>query len=239
MKNILIVDDDASLGAMLAEYFAQHDFGVSVVEDSAGLKRRLITQKPDLLLVDMNLGNEDGMDIVRALTEQGDVPIIIMSGDRLKEGDKVEGLELGARDYIAKPFSLREMLARVRSALRSAPQRNTASLKIYQFDGWRLNMRNRRLCDPSGNELKLTTSELNLLVALLEAPGQVLSREQLLRATRVHDQEIFDRSVDVTILRLRRKLSRSGEGRDYIRTQRGAGYFIDCPVSIESSMRLV
>lgn len=236
MKTIIVIDDDTSIGSLLTEYFSQHEFNVSVVENSAGLKQQLASGNPDLFLVDMNLGKEDGMNIVRTLSQRSDVPIIIMSGERIRESDKVEGLELGARDYIAKPFSLREMLARVRSALHEAPQ-SPASFKTYRFDGWRLNMRHRRLCDPSGIEVKLTTNELNLLSALLDASGQVLSREQLVRATRVHDQEIFDRSVDVTILRLRRKLAGSGDGREYVKTRRGFGYLLDCAVSIENSVR--
>lgn len=238
MKTILIVDDDASIGQMLIDYFSQHDFNVSHVTDSAAMRRHLAVERPDLLIVDMNLGDEDGMDLVRELAAHNDIPVLIISGERLDEDDKVEGLELGAQDYISKPFQLREVLARARVALRSAPQRNTSLFKIYHFDGWRLTIRNRRLSDPSGEEVKLTTTEFNLLVAMLDASGQILSREQLLRATRIRDQEIFDRSIDVTILRIRRKLANNSAGRDYIKTRRGVGYSFDCAVSTENSMRL-
>ncbi len=237
MKTILLVDDDASIGELFSDYFSQHEFNVSAVHNSAGMRRHLAVERPDLLIVDMNLGDEDGMDIVRNLATQTDIPFLIISGDRLDENDKVEGLELGAQDYISKPFQLREVLARVRVALRSAPQRNTSLFKIYRFDGWRLSIRNRCLCDPSGAEVKLTTTEFNLLVAMLDAAGQDLSREQLLRATRIRDQEIFDRSIDVTILRIRRKLANNSGGRDYIKTRRGVGYNFDCAVSTENSMR--
>jgi len=238
MKNILVVDDDVAIGRMLADYLSQHGFRISTVEDSAQMARHLAMETPDLLIIDMNLGNEDGMQVVRGLTETLDVPIIIISGKRLDEVDKVTGLELGARDYVAKPFSLREMLARVRTALRTREQQSgTSSAQIYTFDAWRLNTRHRRLNDPSGQEIKLTAGEFNLLVAFLNAPRQALSREQLLLATRIHDQEIFDRSVDVLILRLRRKLAHNAADRQYIKTQRGAGYLFDCTVESQVPRR--
>ncbi|WP_429932934.1 response regulator [Agrobacterium vitis] len=238
MKNILVVDDDVAIGRMLVDYLSQHDFRISTVEDSTQMERHLAMETPDLLIVDMNLGNEDGMQIVRGLTETLDVPIIIISGKRLDEVDKVTGLELGARDYVAKPFSLREMLARVRTALKSRDQQSgTLPAQIYTFDAWRLNTRHRRLKDPSGQEIKLTAGEFNLLVAFLNAPRQALSREQLLLATRIHDQEIFDRSVDVLILRLRRKLAQNTTDRQYIKTQRGAGYLFDCSVELQVPRR--
>ena len=139
-----------------------------------------------------------------------------------------------AKDYITKPFGMREFLARVRVALRERPERkSTNQHNVYTFDDWRVSARHRRLLDPAGNEVKLTSGEFNLLLAFLNSPRQILSREQLLLATRVYDQEIFDRSIDVLILRLRRKLEQDASNPKYIRTERGAGYIFDCGVRVE------
>lgn len=235
MKNILIVDDDVSVRRMLGDYLSQHAFRISAVENSAQVAKHLTLEAPDLVIVDMNLGHEDGLQIVRSLSAKGDIPIIIISGDRLNEDDKVIGLEFGARDYITKPFSMREFLARVRAVLREKPDRRTQNgYKIYTFDDWRVSTRSRQLRTTAGEELKLTANEFNLLVAFLEAPRQILSREQLLLATRVHDQEIFDRSVDVLILRLRRKLESNASAPRHIKTERGLGYIFDTDVHTET-----
>lgn len=237
MKKILVVDDDKSIGSMLEEYFTKHEFEVTVIGTFAEAQRYLTYELPDILLLDRNLGEEDGLNVVRILAHHSDIPVIVMSGARMNEADKVEGLEIGARDYVLKPFSLRELLARVRAALRPVVQRNLPTPKIFIFDGWRLSIKNRRLLDPDGLEVKLTTSEFNLLVAMLEGAGEVLSRERLLRATRIHDQEIVDRSIDVTVLRIRRKLLRGSAGHDYIKTHRGAGYRFDHTVAVETTAK--
>lgn len=237
MKHILVVDDDASIGEMLSEFFSQHNFRTDVVHDTAGLKRYLLDAIPDVLLIDMNLGHEDGMEIVRALGNRAEIPIFIMSGDRLDEDSRVLGLELGARDYLSKPFSLREVLARITGAL--AEKRPAVVARTFIFDEWRLSTRLRRLQNPLGSEIRLTTNEFNLLVAFLRAPKRVLSRQDLLMSTRMHDQEIFDRSIDVLVLRLRRKLRQNKNGTDYIRTQRGIGYIFDHDVHLESTTRLL
>ena len=153
---------------------------------------------------------------MRRLGEKSDVPIIVISGQRLDETDRVLGLELGADDYVTKPFGLRELLARVRAVLRRSraaerePRSRMKRLR-YHFASWELSMRTRRLTSPAGDDVPLTAGEFNLLTAFLRSPQQVLNREQLLLATRMHDEEVFDRSIDVQILRLRRKLRvRSG-----------------------------
>lgn len=234
MKNILIVDDDVSVRRMLGDYLSQHAFRINAVENGAQMARQLTVEAPDLVIVDMNLGQEDGLQIVRNLSAKRDIPIIIISGDRLDEDDKVTGLEVGASDYITKPFAMREFLARVRAVLRERPDRRAQSgYKVYTFDGWRVSTRNRQLRTAEGEEVKLTINEFNLLVAFLKAPRQVLSREQLLLATRVHDQEIYDRSVDVLILRLRRKLEIDASSPRFIRTERGLGYTFDTDVDTE------
>jgi DNA-binding response OmpR family regulator len=230
-----VVDDDDKLRALIIDYLSQHAFKVTGVSDSRQLARVLATDAVDLIIVDRNLGYEDGLEIVRTLSGNSDAPIIIISGNRLEEADKVVGLELGACDYIAKPFGLREFLARVRAALRKKPQllRDTKDRRSYSFDAWMLNLKRRQLVYDSKKEVKLTAAEFNLLVVFLRAPRQILSREQLMSASRVHEEEIFDRSIDVLILRLRRKLERDPSQPKLIRTERGAGYVFDAEVSVE------
>lgn len=234
MQNILVVDDDLTMRKMLVEYLSKHSFRTVAVENSVQMNNHLSNQPPDLVVVDLNLGDEDGLEIVRKLNARPELPVIIISGDRLDETDKVVGLELGATDYITKPFGMREFLARVRVALRDRPEVKPAPVgTIYTFDHWRVNTRHRKLRDKSGEEVKLTSTEYNLLMAFLKSPQQTLSREQLLIASRVYDQEIFDRSIDVLILRLRRKLERDASNPLYIKTERGVGYYFNADVNVD------
>ncbi|MGA1802835.1 response regulator [Rhizobium sp. HT1-10] len=234
MKHILVIDDDSAIRNMLMDYLAKFAYRVTAVPDSQSMARVLDTEGVDLVVVDLNLGFEDGLEIVRSLSGKTDAPIIVISGDRLEEADKVVGLELGASDYITKPFGLREFLARVRSVMRERPKKNREKeRKIFHFEGWKLSIRQRRLLSPEGNEVKLTAGEFNLLVAFLKAPRHILSREQLLAASRVHEEEVYDRSIDVLILRLRRKLALSTSGSSMIKTERGVGYYLETDVVIE------
>lgn len=238
VKHILVVDDDSKLRGLLIDYLSQHAFRVTGVKDSHSLAQVLQAEQVDLIIVDMNLGHEDGLEIVRTLSGRTDAPIIIISGDRLEETDKVVGLELGASDYITKPFGLREFLARVRAALRVRPVvADRKERRIYSFDKWALNVKKRELTSSDNVDVKLTAGEFNLLIAFLDSPRQVLSREQLLSASRVHDEEIFDRSIDVLILRLRRKLEIDPSAPKLIRTERGAGYIFDVNVTVETRGR--
>ncbi|MEP7454111.1 response regulator [Phyllobacterium sp. SB3] len=238
MKHILIVDDDSKLRALLIDYLSQHAFRVTGVKDSHQLGQILAAETVDLVVVDLNLGHEDGLEIVRTLSTKSDAPIIIISGDRMEETDKVVGLELGAGDYMTKPFGLREFLARVRASLRVRPQLpERRDQKIYSFANWKLNVKRRKLLRDGAEEIKLTAAEFNLLTAFLDTPTQVLSREQLLNASRVHDEEIFDRSIDVLILRLRRKLEADPSNPTLILTERGAGYVFDAEVAVEEQRR--
>lgn len=233
MKHILVIDDDSAIRSLLRDYLSQHAFRVTVVSGSQELPRIMATDPVDLIIVDLNLGNEDGLDIVRKLSSSSDYPIIIISGDRLEEADKVVGLELGAVDYITKPFGTRELLARVRSSLRERPVIETKKdKKIYTFNEWELNIKLRRLTCRGEHEVKLTAGEFNLLTAFLRSPRQVLSREQLLSASRVYNEEVFDRSIDVLILRLRRKLEKDPSQPALIKTERGAGYLFDAEVAV-------
>lgn len=226
--HIVVIDDDPSVGALIREYLATHDLRVSIGYSGADLQALLAREAIDLVLLDLKLPGEDGMQIARGLRERATVPIILLTG-RTEEADRVMGLEMGADDYITKPFSPRELLARVRAVLRryqvqaTLPERD-GSRRAFRFAGWELNLRTRRLRAPDGTDVELSNGELSLLSALCGAPRRVLSREQLLSLSRLHEAEVYDRSIDVQILRLRRKIEADPTQPVLILTQRGAGY---------------
>jgi DNA-binding response OmpR family regulator len=189
------------------------------------------------MILDLKLADENGLELMRGIGAQADVPIIVLTGHRRDETDRVVGLELGADDYMVKPFGLRELLARVHAVLRRAQAgerraRQKEKRLRYRFAGWELNIRTRQLLSPTGVATALTAGEFNLLATFLRSPQQVLRREQLLAATRVHDEEVMDRSVDIQILRLRRKLEADPSQPQFIRTERGVGYVFAAPVEI-------
>lgn len=237
MKHILVVDDDPNMRSLIIDFLSQHAFKVTGIAGSAELQRILSTEIVDLLLVDLNLGTEDGLAIVRKFSSISDAPIIIISGDRLDETDKVIGLELGASDYITKPFGLREFLARVRASIREKlPVKIERDLRAFVFGDWRLSLK-QRVLTKGGVDVKLTAGEFNLLVAFLNSPKRILSREQLMAASRVHNEEIYDRSIDVLILRLRRKIEANPSDPKFIRTERGVGYIFDAAVALDERPR--
>jgi two-component system, OmpR family, response regulator len=231
---ILVVEDDHAMRRMVVDYLEDHNMRGLAASGQQELVRHFAAGDPDLIVLDLRLDQEDGLDLLREIRSRSDVPVIIITGDRRDEIDRVVGLELGADDYITKPFSLRELLARIRAVLRRqeaarvAPQRDP-ELRRSKFGGWQLDRRVRRLVDPSGCQVSLTKGEYALLTAFLDAPQRPLSREQLLQATRVHE-DIFDRSIDVQILRLRRKLEPDPSTPQIIRTERGVGYTFTLPV---------
>jgi len=232
--HILVVDDDESIRGMMIAYFEEQDIPVSAVSSRSELNRHLAQTCPSAIILDLKLGYDDGLDVLREIRSHSDVPVIIMTGHRLDESDRVVCLELGADDFIAKPFSLRELLARVRAILRRQEMGRVARSHDperggYRFDGWQLERRNRRLVDPQGAAVPLSKGEYALLLAFLEKPQRPLTREHLLQATRVHE-DIFDRSIDVQVLRLRRKLERDPGSPRAIKTERGIGYVLDLPV---------
>jgi DNA-binding response OmpR family regulator len=188
----------------------------------------------DLVILDLKLPGEDGMQIARRLREGSGIPIIMLTG-RKDEADRVMGLELGADDYLTKPFSPRELLARIRALLRRARAQETvadglARIRAYRFAGWELSVRLRRLKTPRGETVALTNNEFNLLAVFLAAPQRVLSREQLLDLSRLHNDEVYDRSIDVQVGRLRKKIEAGGSKEKLIRTERGAGYVFTASV---------
>jgi two-component system OmpR family response regulator len=236
-SHVLIVDDDPDMRSMLAEYLEGENFTVSAVADGQAMDSVLREKPVDLIILDMKLGGEDGLDLMRRLGSPPEAPIIVVTGHRREETDRIVGLELGADDYLTKPFSPRELLARIRAVLRrsaAAQQRLRSNERRirYWFAGWHLDMRMRRLVSPEGKPVPLTAGELNLLTAFLRSPQQMLTRDQLLSASRVHDEEVFDRSIDVQILRLRRKLEQDPSDPKLIVTERGSGYLFTPSVAV-------
>nr|WP_084044618.1 winged helix-turn-helix domain-containing protein [Ensifer sp. WSM1721] len=232
MKNILVISQDASLRELLVEFLAKHEFRVRAVENSQKAAGKIASKPIDVAIIDLSVGREDGLRLVRNFGAKTDLPIIMISGNDLDESDEVKGLETGVRNHITKPFRLPELLACVRAASRERPEYDRN--RIFQFDDWRVSTKRRLLCRGADREVKLTAGELNLLMAFLKNPGRVLSREQLLMATRMYNQNIYDRSIDVQILRLRRKLAQGTDrSAQYIRTERGAGYVFDSDVKVE------
>jgi DNA-binding response OmpR family regulator len=232
---ILVVDDDTELRRMLANYLEQQNLRVLSAGGRSEMSRQFAAREPNLVLLDLKLDKEDGLDLLREIRSSSDVPVIIMTGHRRDEIDRVVGLELGADDYVTKPFGLRELLARVRAVLRrqdagarSTPEREAAS-GGFKFENWHLDLRTRRLLKPDGVHVPLTKGEYALLVAFVSAPGRPLTREYLLQATRVHE-DAFDRSIDVQVLRLRRKLEVDPSAPRAIQTERGVGYRFSLPV---------
>jgi len=234
MGHILVVDDEEAIRRMMIAYFEEQNIPVSAASNRSELNRHLARASPSVIILDLRLGDEDGLDVLREIRSHSIVPIIIMTGHRLDESDRVVCFELGADDFIIKPFSLRELLARVRAILRRQEMGRAARVREperggYRFDGWQLERRSRRLVDPQGAPVSLSKGEYALLLAFLEAPQRSLTREHLLQATRIHE-DIFDRSIDVRVLRLRRKLERDPRAPRAIQTERGIGYLFTLPV---------
>jgi two-component system OmpR family response regulator len=230
---ILIVEDDPSLQRMILDYFVENNIRALVASNRREMVRQLESSKVNLVILDLRLGQEDGLDLLREVRSSSDVPVIIITGHRRDEIDRVVGLELGADDYLTKPFNLRELLARVRAVLRRFDVGRGLARDPehgrFQFCGWQLDRKLRQLMDPDGAPVTLTKGEYALLLAFLDAPQRPLSREYLLQATRVHE-DVFDRSIDVQILRLRRKLERDPSAPRVIQTERGVGYKFAVPV---------
>jgi two-component system, OmpR family, response regulator len=233
--HILVVDDDPQIRALLEEYLAASGLRVSTVASGKHMSQILTDEAIDLIVLDLRLAGEDGMAIVRTLRDQSAIPIVMLTGVR-DEADRVMGLELGADDYLTKPFSPRELLARIRTVLRrtksAAPGAVHRDIRAYRFAEFELNLRTRRLKPRDGRDVALTNGEFNLLAALLSAPERILTRDQLLEASRVYDNEVYDRAIDIQILRLRRKIEEDPAQPKFIVTERGVGYIFKCPVEI-------
>jgi two-component system OmpR family response regulator len=234
--HVLAVDDDPDIRRVLSEYLSAHDFRISAVAGGAAMLKLLETELIDIVLLDLRLPGEDGMALARRIRDTSKIPIIILSG-RTDEADRVMALELAADDYITKPFSTRELVARIHAVLRRVQSSEPATqgaetLRAYRFGGWELNLKLRNLTAADGRHVELTNSEFSLLCAFLSAPRQLLSRDQLLDQSRLHSLEVSDRAIDVTILRLRRKIEVDPASPQLIKTQRGLGYVFTAAVTV-------
>ena len=231
---VFVVEDDPVMLRMVGDYLEQHNMRAVSASGRQEMVQHFAVREPDLVILDLRLDQEEGFDLLREIRSRSDVPVIITTGHRRDEIDRVVGLELGADDYLTKPFSLRELLARIRAVFRRQKAGRAVSQRDpergrYRFGDWQLDRRSRRLSDPAGDQVALTKGEYALLTAFLDAPQRPLSREHLLQATRVHE-DIFDRSIDVQILRLRRKLEADPNAPQIIQTERGVGYVFALPV---------
>jgi DNA-binding response OmpR family regulator len=236
-QHIVVVDDEAPAREMVGEYLRLHGFEVTACDGGASLRQAIARQRPDLIVLDLNMPEEDGLSIIRTLKQQSAVPIIMLTATA-GAIDRVVGLELGADDYLAKPCELRELLARVRSVLRRTAHAGEAAAPrprdLIRFGTKWLDLQAQLLRDDGGNEYPLASSEFALLKVFAENPKRVLSREQLLDLANARDREAFDRAIDVRITRLRRKIEPDPAHPSVIRTVRGAGYLFS-PAGTEAA----
>jgi DNA-binding response OmpR family regulator len=226
-SHIFVVDDEAAARDMVGDYLKLHGFKVTLCDGGSSLRSAIVKERPDLIVLDLNMPEEDGLSIVRDLKRQSNVPVIMLTATA-SPIDRVVGLELGADDYVAKPCELRELLARIRSVIRrtSAPPAaaTPAKRERVRFGVKWLDLEARVLQDDDGVDHPLTTSEFNLLKAFADNPRRVLSRERLLDLANARDPDAFDRAIDVRITRIRRKIEPDPNHPRIIRTIRGAGY---------------
>lgn len=225
-SRILVVDDDGEIRRLLASFLGRNGFTVTTARDGVDMDAAMSTGHPDLLVLDLVMPGVSGLELCRRIRARSPIPIIMLTakGD---DTDRIVGLEVGADDYVPKPFNPRELLARIRAVLRRALPKDLANPGVprgqLHFAGWRLNQRRRELLDPDGAVVDLTAGEYDLLLAFVERPHRVLSREFLLEQSGRHAGP-FDRSIDVQVSRLRRKLERGSAVTPIIKTVRGAGY---------------
>jgi len=232
---ILVVDDDGEIRLLLMRFLGDHGFDVREASDGTGLISAVAARRPDLIVLDVMMPGEDGFSLCRRLREQSGIPIILLTA-RTGDTDKVVGLEIGADDYVPKPFNPRELVARIRAVLRRTPTQSpndTATSQfsgLYRFAGWVLDVTRRSLTSPDDVRTDLTTGEFDLLTALVQNPQRPLSRDQLLDLVHGRVSYHFDRSIDVQISRLRRKIEPDPQHPILIKTIRNEGYFFAVPV---------
>jgi two-component system OmpR family response regulator len=228
-EHLLVVDDDREIRRLLEEYLAQAGYRVTAVGDGKEMRRALEGNRIDLVVLDLMLPGEDGLALCRELRGRSNVPVLMLTA-RGDEIDRIVGLEMGADDYLAKPFSPRELLARIRSILRRAhalpPNLVAEDVTAFRFAGWTLDVASRNATAPDGLVVPLSGAEFRLLRVLLEHPQRVLSRDQLLELANGREAILFDRSIDVLIGRLRKRLRDDGKEPTLIKTVRGEGYVL-------------
>lgn len=222
---LLLVDDEPTLREPLADYLVRQGFVVRQAEDAARARSAILEDKPDLVLLDIMMPGEDGLSLCRHLSETKDIPVILLTA-RSEAMDRIVGLEIGADDYVVKPFEPRELVARIRSVLRRAarPPALPEEDALYEFDGWVLDPLKRRLTDPEGTVVPVSSAEFRLLVAFLTHPRQVLDRDRLLDMVQGREAHLFDRAVDNQVSRLRRKMENDSRDPKLIQTVWGGGY---------------
>jgi two-component system OmpR family response regulator len=233
--HILVVDDDAEIRSLLREYLQKHGYRVTGVADGKGMQAALATARPDLVVLDLMLPGEDGFSLCRGLRARSSVPVIMLTA-RGEETDRIVGLEMGADDYLAKPFNPRELLARIRSVLRRARSlpENLApeTVSAFRFGGWTLDAATRDLTAPDGVVVPLSGTEYRLLRIFLSHPNRILTRDQLVELMSSRDAEAFDRAIDVQVSRLRHRLREDAREPAIIKTVRSQGYVLAAHVDI-------
>ena len=222
---ILLVDDERSLREPLAEYLVRQGFEVCEAESAAAARTILAQNVPDIVLLDIMMPGEDGLSLCRHLVETRGLPTILLTA-KSEAMDRIVGLEIGADDYVTKPFEPRELVARIRSVLRRAERTAPAPTEepVFVFEGWQLDPLKRRLTDPEGALVPLSTAEFRMLRAFCEHPRQVLDRDRLLDLVQGREAHLFDRAVDNQVSRLRRKIEADSRNPHFIQTVRGDGY---------------
>jgi two-component system OmpR family response regulator len=226
---ILVVDDDPEIRELLAHFLRGHGFHVNVAADGVALFEQLRQGEPDLVVLDLMLPGEDGLSLCRRLTADHSIPIIMLTAVA-EEADRIVGLEMGVDDYLTKPFNPRELLARIRAVLRRAGQPVAGRGQLVRFQGWQLDLGRRELKREDGTLVPLSAGEFRLLQVLAEHPQQVLSRDFLLERTHGRESGPYDRSVDIQLSRLRRKIEDNPKNPIIIKTVRSGGYMFSLPV---------
>jgi two-component system OmpR family response regulator len=231
--HILIVDDDAETRSLLQEYLQRQGYRVTSAADGKALRGALVTGRPDLIVLDLMLPGEDGLQLCRDLRTRSNLPVIMLTA-RGEETDRIVGLEMGADDYLAKPFNPRELLARIKSVLRRARSLpgnlEPEAVKSFRFAGWTLDAASRNLTAPDGVVVPLSGTEFKLLRVFLAHPNRVLSRDQLIELMISRDAGPFDRAIDVQVSRLRQRLRDDAREPRIIKTVRGEGYVLSAQV---------
>lgn len=230
---ILIVDDEADIREPLAEYLIRNELNIVMADSAAQARLQIIQGDVDLIILDIMMPNEDGLSLCRDLRTRSDVPIILLTA-RTDDIDRIIGLEMGADDYIGKPFAPRELLARIKAVLRrTGPRSNRLQVqgqRVYSFNTWLVNVDERTLMSVEGLNVPMGDAEFRLLLAFVTRPGQVLSRSQLLDLADAREADPFDRSIDNRIVRLRRKLEEDPANPSLIKTVRSGGYVFTAQV---------
>ena len=228
---LLLVDDEAALREPLTDYLVRQGFAVSQAGTAAEARSRLSAEIPDLVLLDIMMPGEDGLSLCRHLVEARQLPVIFITA-RGEATDRIVGLEIGADDYVVKPFDPRELVARIRSVLRRSARDPAppGDDLLYEFEGWRLDPLKRRLIDPEGAVVAISSVEFRLLTSFLDHPRQVLDRERLLDLVQGREAHLFDRAVDNQVSRLRRKIEADSKNPQLIQTVWGGGYMLAADV---------